>query len=323
MKIEMSSAEFGQVQNDKAGNERSSNPAGSDPGQVASPVLSAKPGHQPPQPPITIFSMLLEDPLAGPVYRPVRPLPRGRFHEDCVAGTLATANPLHVRVDPTPRSPRMRPPEPMPLRYLAPAHPLIDACIHELLQRAHKLVVKPFELLQRLHPHCLSLILEHCAFLEHPRVLEHHAFLQYPRVLEHARQLIAISSSAHSTSAASSRLRKHWCATRSRGASLQNVYETTQLYAAGALCVACLGLQCVGFNKAMYGAVCGAGGEVCARGQVDGHAAAASLGWKSRRKLSSMTRRFDNLRPPSVTMIVTELTMSCRSPAAHLTMIRG
>ncbi|KAJ7490989.1 hypothetical protein FB451DRAFT_996639, partial [Mycena latifolia] len=40
-----------------------------------------------------------------------------------------------------------------------------------------------------------------------------------------------------------------------KNTSPQNVYETTQLYAAGALRVACLGLQCVGFNKAMYRAV--------------------------------------------------------------------
>ncbi|KAJ7434471.1 hypothetical protein FB451DRAFT_1379811 [Mycena latifolia] len=59
----------------------------------------------PPQPPITVFSMLLEDPPVGPIYRPVRPLPRARFHEDCAAGTLAATNPLHVRIDPTPRPP--------------------------------------------------------------------------------------------------------------------------------------------------------------------------------------------------------------------------
>ncbi|KAF7294621.1 hypothetical protein MIND_00998700 [Mycena indigotica] len=37
--------------------------------------------------------------------------------------------------------------------------------------------------------------------------------------------------------------------------SPQNVYETSQLYTAGALKVACIGLQCVGFNKAVYHAV--------------------------------------------------------------------
>ncbi|KAJ7765691.1 hypothetical protein B0H16DRAFT_1309933, partial [Mycena metata] len=40
-----------------------------------------------------------------------------------------------------------------------------------------------------------------------------------------------------------------------KNTSPQNIYETSQLYAAGALRVACLGLQCVGFNKAMYHAV--------------------------------------------------------------------
>ncbi|KAG2139042.1 hypothetical protein DEU56DRAFT_980433 [Suillus clintonianus] len=37
--------------------------------------------------------------------------------------------------------------------------------------------------------------------------------------------------------------------------SPQNLYETGQLYAAGALRIACIGLQCVGFSSAMYRAV--------------------------------------------------------------------
>jgi len=37
-----------------------------------------------------------------------------------------------------------------------------------------------------------------------------------------------------------------------KNTSPQNVYETGQLYAAGALKVACIGLQCVGFNNALY-----------------------------------------------------------------------
>ncbi|KAG1799380.1 uncharacterized protein HD556DRAFT_1458136 [Suillus plorans] len=37
--------------------------------------------------------------------------------------------------------------------------------------------------------------------------------------------------------------------------SPQNLYETGQLYAVGALRVACIGLQCVGFSSAMYRAV--------------------------------------------------------------------
>ncbi|KAG6830254.1 hypothetical protein H0H87_008743 [Tephrocybe sp. NHM501043] len=40
-----------------------------------------------------------------------------------------------------------------------------------------------------------------------------------------------------------------------KNTSPQNVYETTQLYAAGALKVACVALQCVGFNNAMYTAL--------------------------------------------------------------------
>lgn len=34
--------------------------------------------------------------------------------------------------------------------------------------------------------------------------------------------------------------------------SPQTVYETTQLYLAGALKIACVGLQCVGFNNLLY-----------------------------------------------------------------------
>ncbi|KAG1819769.1 uncharacterized protein BJ212DRAFT_1267581, partial [Suillus subaureus] len=37
--------------------------------------------------------------------------------------------------------------------------------------------------------------------------------------------------------------------------SPQNIYETAQLYAVGALRIACIGLQCVGFSSAMYRAV--------------------------------------------------------------------
>jgi hypothetical protein len=40
-----------------------------------------------------------------------------------------------------------------------------------------------------------------------------------------------------------------------KNTSPQNVYEVTQLYAAGALKVACVALQCVGFNNAMYKAL--------------------------------------------------------------------
>ncbi|KAG1736902.1 uncharacterized protein EDB91DRAFT_496440 [Suillus paluster] len=40
-----------------------------------------------------------------------------------------------------------------------------------------------------------------------------------------------------------------------KNVSPQNVYETGQLYAVGALRVACIGLQCVGFSSVMYRAV--------------------------------------------------------------------
>ena len=40
-----------------------------------------------------------------------------------------------------------------------------------------------------------------------------------------------------------------------KNTSPQNIYEVGQLYAAGALKAACIGLQCVGFNKTMYHAV--------------------------------------------------------------------
>ena len=37
-----------------------------------------------------------------------------------------------------------------------------------------------------------------------------------------------------------------------KNVSPQNYYETNQLYAAGALRVACVGLQCIGFSDAVY-----------------------------------------------------------------------
>jgi len=52
--------------------------------------------------------------------------------------------------------------------------------------------------------------------------------------------------------------------------SAQNNYETNQLYAVGALKVACVGLQCVGFNEGLY------------RGLLD-HAAACVQGTVKRR----------------------------------------
>lgn len=52
--------------------------------------------------------------------------------------------------------------------------------------------------------------------------------------------------------------------------SAQNSYETNQLYTVGALKVACVGLQCVGFNEGLY------------RGLLD-HAAACVQGTVKRR----------------------------------------
>ncbi|KAF8888233.1 hypothetical protein BD779DRAFT_461367 [Infundibulicybe gibba] len=40
-----------------------------------------------------------------------------------------------------------------------------------------------------------------------------------------------------------------------KNTSPQNMYETSQLYAAGALRVACVGLKCVGFNQSLYKAI--------------------------------------------------------------------
>ncbi|TFY81603.1 hypothetical protein EWM64_g2414 [Hericium alpestre] len=37
-----------------------------------------------------------------------------------------------------------------------------------------------------------------------------------------------------------------------KNTSPQNIYETTQLYSAGALKLACVGLQCIGFNNTLY-----------------------------------------------------------------------
>lgn len=37
-----------------------------------------------------------------------------------------------------------------------------------------------------------------------------------------------------------------------KNTSPQNIYETGQLYSAGALKTACIGLQCIGFNDVLY-----------------------------------------------------------------------
>ncbi|KAG1894468.1 uncharacterized protein F5891DRAFT_922114, partial [Suillus fuscotomentosus] len=48
---------------------------------------------------------------------------------------------------------------------------------------------------------------------------------------------------------------EEWEALSIENLSPQNLYETGQLYAVGALRVACIGLQCAGFSSAMYRAV--------------------------------------------------------------------
>jgi len=46
-----------------------------------------------------------------------------------------------------------------------------------------------------------------------------------------------------------------------KNTSPQNFYETSQLYVAGALKVACIGLQCVGFNDVLYRTICAQSGK--------------------------------------------------------------
>lgn len=46
-----------------------------------------------------------------------------------------------------------------------------------------------------------------------------------------------------------------------KNTSPQNMYETAQLYSAGALKVACIGLQCVGFNNVLYRTICAQSGK--------------------------------------------------------------
>lgn len=46
-----------------------------------------------------------------------------------------------------------------------------------------------------------------------------------------------------------------------KNTSPQNHYETAQLYAVGALKIACVGLQCVGFNNTLYRTICAQSGK--------------------------------------------------------------
>ncbi|KAG0694093.1 hypothetical protein DFH29DRAFT_1037030 [Suillus ampliporus] len=72
-----------------------------------------------------------------------------------------------------------------------------------------------------------------------------------------------------------------------KSVSPQNLYETGQLYAAGALRVACIGLQCVGFSSAMYRTVL----EQATLGKWRG------LAWLFRLVWSWTTRTLCNMDP--------------------------
>ncbi|KAI0333115.1 hypothetical protein GY45DRAFT_1272653 [Cubamyces sp. BRFM 1775] len=69
-----------------------------------------------------------------------------------------------------------------------------------------------------------------------------------------------------------------------KNTSPQNVYETGQLYSAGALRVACIGLQCIGFNDLLYrglldhAAHCTLIGKWRAAGYGHGHGGAGAVG---------------------------------------------
>jgi hypothetical protein len=63
-----------------------------------------------------------------------------------------------------------------------------------------------------------------------------------------------------------------------KNTSPQNLYETSQLYAAGALKVACVALQCVGFNNTMYRAVLEQATKCALSGKWKGSGSAGGLG---------------------------------------------
>ncbi|KAA1475825.1 hypothetical protein DENSPDRAFT_784109, partial [Dentipellis sp. KUC8613] len=52
-----------------------------------------------------------------------------------------------------------------------------------------------------------------------------------------------------------------------KNTSPQNIYETTQLFSAGALKIACVGLQCIGFNNALYRTVLEQAGKCAQSGR--------------------------------------------------------
>ncbi|KIP07513.1 hypothetical protein PHLGIDRAFT_416150 [Phlebiopsis gigantea 11061_1 CR5-6] len=63
-----------------------------------------------------------------------------------------------------------------------------------------------------------------------------------------------------------------------KNTSPQNIYEVGQLYAAGALKTACIGLQCIGFNNALYKGLLSQA-EVCTKtGRWRGSAAGLGMG---------------------------------------------
>lgn len=56
------------------------------------------------------------------------------------------------------------------------------------------------------------------------------------------------------------------------------MYETAQLYAAGALKVACIGLQCVGFNNSLYRTICAQSGKWASSAEVSAGSGGMGLG---------------------------------------------
>lgn len=68
---------------------------------------------------------------------------------------------------------------------------------------------------------------------------------------EVCRSILLASDEGETVSQTISTIVKETISAR-KNSSPQNTYETSQLYAAGALKVACIGLQCVGFNQEVY-----------------------------------------------------------------------
>lgn len=66
----------------------------------------------------------------------------------------------------------------------------------------------------------------------------------------------------------------------------QNLYETGQLYAVGALKVTCVGLQCVGFNNALYRAVLDHADKFV---QGSGGITSGGSGWNTQARSTSVT----------------------------------